>query len=49
MFSIRSFEESIGIPLYQQTNVRAYRDYVYDGYVPIAKLPNAWEDIKRLK
>ena len=42
------YEEAIGIPLYQQINVRAYRDYVH-GYVPNAMLPDAWEDLKRLK
>lgn len=40
--------EAIGIPLYQQINVRAYRDYVH-GYVPNAMLSDAWEDLKRLK
>ena len=42
------YEEAIGIPLYQQINVRAYRDYVH-GYVPNAMLSDAWEDLKRLK
>ncbi len=42
------YEEAIGIPLYQQINVRAYRDYVH-GYIPNAMLPDAWEDLKRLK
>ena len=41
------YEESIGIPLYQQINVRAYRDYV-NGYVPNAMLTDAWEDLKRI-
>jgi peptide/nickel transport system substrate-binding protein len=41
------YEEAIGIPLYQQINVRAYRDYVH-GYVPNAMLPDSWEDLKRL-
>ena len=39
---------AMGIPLYQQINVRAYRDYVH-GYIPNAMLPDAWEDLKRLK
>jgi len=42
------YEEAIGIPLYQQINVRAYRNYVH-GYIPNAMLPDAWEDLKRLK
>jgi peptide/nickel transport system substrate-binding protein len=42
------YEEAIGIPLYQQINVRAYRDYVH-GYIPNAMLPDAWEDLKRLR
>ena len=42
------YEEAVGIPLYQQINVRAYRDYVH-GYIPNAMLPDAWEDLKRLK
>lgn len=42
------YEESIGIPLYQQISVRAYRDYVH-GYIPNPMLPDAWEDLKRLK
>jgi peptide/nickel transport system substrate-binding protein len=41
------YEEAIGIPLYQQINVRAYRDYVH-GYVPNAMLTEAWEDLKRI-
>jgi peptide/nickel transport system substrate-binding protein len=41
------YEEAIGIPLYQQINVRAYRDYVH-GYVPNAMLPDAWENLKLL-
>jgi peptide/nickel transport system substrate-binding protein len=40
--------DAIGIPLYQQVNVRAYRDYV-NGYVPNAMLTDAWEDLKRLE
>jgi peptide/nickel transport system substrate-binding protein len=42
------YEESIGLPLYQQINVRAYRDYVH-GYIPNPMLTDAWEDLKRLK
>lgn len=41
------YEEAIGIPLYQQINVRTYQDYV-DGYVPNAMLPDSWEDLKQL-
>ena len=41
------YEEAIGIPLYQQINIRAYRDYVH-GFVPNAMLSDAWEDFKRL-
>ncbi|NIS15136.1 hypothetical protein GWN26_02440, partial [Candidatus Saccharibacteria bacterium] len=36
------FEEAVGIPLYQQINIRAYRDWI-DGYVPNAMLTDAWE------
>ncbi len=41
------FEEAIGIPLYQQINIRAYRDWI-DGYVPNAMLTDAWEDLKHI-
>jgi peptide/nickel transport system substrate-binding protein len=41
------YEEAIGILLYQQINVRAYRDYVH-GYVPNPILTDGWEDLKRL-
>jgi len=41
------YEEAVGLPLYQQINVRAYRDYVH-GYIPNAMLPDAWEDLKRI-
>jgi peptide/nickel transport system substrate-binding protein len=41
------YEEALGIPLYQQINVRAYRDCVH-GYVPNAMLPDSWEDLKAL-
>ncbi len=41
------YEEALGIPLYQQINVRAYRDWVH-GYVPNAMLTDAWEDLKRI-
>jgi peptide/nickel transport system substrate-binding protein len=41
------YEDAIGILLYQQINVRAYRDYVH-GYVPNAILTDGWEDLKRL-
>jgi peptide/nickel transport system substrate-binding protein len=42
------YEEALGIPLYQQINMRVYRDWV-KGYVPNAMLPDAWEDLKRLR
>ena len=42
------YKEAIGIPLYQQINVRAYRENVH-GFVPNAMLSDAWEDLKRLK
>ena len=42
------YEEAVGIPLYQQINIRAYRNWV-DGYVPNAMLTDAWEDFKRIK
>jgi peptide/nickel transport system substrate-binding protein len=42
------YEEAIGIPLYQQINMRAYRDWV-TGYVPNPMLTDEWEDLKRLK
>ncbi len=41
------YEEALGILLYQQINVRAYRDYVH-GFVPNPLLPDAWEDLKAL-
>ena len=41
------YQEAIGIPLYQQINVRAYRDYIH-GYVPNAILTDEWEDLKAL-
>ncbi len=41
------YEDAIGILLYQQINVRAYRDYVH-GYVPNAIMTDGWEDLKRL-
>jgi len=43
----RWHEDALGIPLYQQINVRAYRDYV-QGYVPNAMLSDSWEDLKRM-
>jgi peptide/nickel transport system substrate-binding protein len=42
------YEEALGIPLYQQINVRAYRDWVH-GYVPNPMLTDAWEDLKRIR
>ena len=41
------YRDALGIPLYQQINMRAYRDWIR-GYVPNAMLPDAWEDLKRL-
>jgi len=41
------YEEAVGIPLYQQINLRAYRDWV-QGYVPNAMLTDAWEDLKSI-
>ena len=41
------YEDAIGILLYQQINVRAYRNYVH-GYVPNAILTDGWEDLKRI-
>ena len=41
------YEDAVGIPLYQQINLRAYRDWVH-GYVPNAMLTDAWEDLKRI-
>ena len=41
------YEDAIGILLYQQINLRAYRYYVH-GFVPNAMLSDAWEDFKRL-
>jgi peptide/nickel transport system substrate-binding protein len=38
------YEKALGIPLYQQINMRTYRDYVH-GYV---MLTDAWEDLKRI-
>ena len=42
------YEDAIGIPLYQQINLRAYRDWVH-GYVPNAMLTDAWEDLKSIE
>jgi peptide/nickel transport system substrate-binding protein len=41
------FEDAIGIPLYQQINMRTYRDWI-SGYVPNAMLTDEWEDLKRI-
>ena len=41
------YQDAVGILLYQQINVRAYKDYVH-GYVPNAILTDGWEDLKRL-
>jgi peptide/nickel transport system substrate-binding protein len=41
------YENALGIPLYQQINMRTYRDYVH-GYVPNPMLTDAWEDLKRI-
>ena len=42
------YRDALGIPLYQQINMRAYRDCVR-GYIPNAMLPDEWEDLKRLR
>ena len=42
------YRDALGIPLYQQINMRAYRNWVR-GYVPNAMLPDEWEDLKRLR
>ena len=42
------YRDALGIPLYQQINMRAYRSWVR-GYVPNAMLPDEWEDLKRLR
>ncbi len=42
------YEDAVGIPLYQQINLRAYRDWVH-GYVPNAMLTDAWEDLKKIR
>jgi peptide/nickel transport system substrate-binding protein len=41
------YEEAIGIPLYQQISVRAYRDWV-KGFVPNPMLTDEWDELKRL-
>jgi peptide/nickel transport system substrate-binding protein len=41
------YTEAIGIPLYQQIVVRAYRDYV-KGFVPNAMFNDEWEYMKTL-
>ena len=41
------YEDAIGIPLYQQIVVRAYRDYVH-GFVPNAMFTDDNEILKRL-
>jgi peptide/nickel transport system substrate-binding protein len=41
------YEDAIGIPLYQQINMRTYRDWI-SGYVPNAMLTDEWEDLKRI-
>lgn len=41
------YEEAIAIPLYQQIDVRAYRDNV-KGYVPNPMFNQEWEDLKRM-
>jgi peptide/nickel transport system substrate-binding protein len=41
------YSEAIGVPLYQQISVRAYRDWV-KGFVPNAMLTDAWDELKRL-
>ena len=41
------YEDAIGVPLYQQIVVRAYRDYVH-GFVPNAMFTDDNEILKRL-
>jgi peptide/nickel transport system substrate-binding protein len=41
------YSEAIGIPLYQQVVVRAYRDNIR-GFVPNAIFDTSWEELKRL-
>ncbi len=41
------YEDAIGVPLYQQIVVRAYRDYV-KGFVPNAMFTDDNEILKRL-
>ncbi len=41
------YADAIGIPLYQQIVVRAYRDYVH-GFVPNAMLTDDNEILKRI-
>jgi len=41
------YEDAVGIPLYQQINLRTYRDWI-SGYVPNAMLTDEWEDLKRI-
>jgi peptide/nickel transport system substrate-binding protein len=41
------YSEAIGVPLYQQISVRAYRDWV-KGFVPNPMLTDEWDELKRL-
>jgi peptide/nickel transport system substrate-binding protein len=41
------YEDAIGVPLYQQIVVRAYREYIY-GFVPNAMFTDDNEILKRL-
>lgn len=41
------YEEAIAVPLYQQIEIRAYRDYVH-GYVPNPMFNQEWENLKML-
>ena len=41
------YEEALGIPIYQNVAVRAYKDYVY-GYEPNPIFSTAWENLKSI-
>ncbi|MDM8536324.1 ABC transporter substrate-binding protein [Desulfobacterales bacterium HSG17] len=41
------YEDAVAVPLYQQIDVRAYRDNV-KGYVPNPLFNQEWEDLKRI-
>ena len=41
------YEDAVAVPLYQQIDVRAYRDNVI-GYVPNPLFNQEWEDLKSI-